>query len=138
MKAYKELESINGKQALIRHGPCIAIPRYKNRPLVTTWSQGDKVPDVKNRLKVKLDQMFFLLDGLSQTKPKLGKHAGLIYYHSVMGWLRWELWPVAAEPALRLLMGLWEWEGLTPDCSKNAERGLQPGDERCCPKVNPW
>lgn len=80
--------------------------------------------------------MFFLLDGLSQTKLKLGKHAELIYYRSVMGWLCWEPWPVAAEPALRLLKGLWE--GLTPDCSKNAERGLQPGDERCCLKVNPW
>lgn len=53
MKACKGLGSINGKQALIRHGPYTAMPRYKNRPLVTTWSQGDKVPDVKNRLKVK-------------------------------------------------------------------------------------
>lgn len=82
--------------------------------------------------------MFFLLDGLSQAKLKLGKHAGLIYCCAVMGWLRWEPWPVAAEQALCLLMGLWEREGLTPDCSKNAERGLQPGDERCCLKVNPW
>lgn len=54
-----------------------------------------------------------------------------------MGRLHWELWPVAPEPALRLLMGLWEWEGLTPDCSKNAERGLQLGDESCCLKVDP-
>ena len=39
---------------------------------------------------------------------------------------------------LPLLMGLWEQEGLTPDCSKNAERRLQPGDESCCLKVKPW
>lgn len=82
--------------------------------------------------------MFFLLDGLSQTKLKLGKHAGLIYYRTVMAWLHWGWRPVAAEPARSLLMGPWEREGLTPDCSKNAERGLQPGDERCCLKVNPW
>ena len=138
MKAYKGLKSINGNQALIRHGPCVAMPRYKNRPLVTTWSQGNKVPDVKNRLKVKLVQMFLLLDGLSQTKPKIRKtrRADLLLRCDRL--LRWELWPVAAEPALPLLMGLWEQEGLTPDCSKNAERGLQPGDESCCLKVEPW
>lgn len=138
MKAYKGLGNINGKQALIRHGPYIAMPRYKNRPLVTTWSQGDKVPDVKNRLKVKQDQMFFLLDGLSQTKPKIRKTRGADLLPCCDGGLHWELWPAAAEPALHLLMGLWEWEGLTPDCSKNAERGLQPGDESCCLKVDPW
>lgn len=99
MKASEGLGSKNGKQALVRHGPCRAKPGHKNQLLVTTWSQGDKVPDVKNRLKVKQDQMFFLLDGLSQAKLKLGKHAGLIYYRAVMGWLLWESWPVAAELA---------------------------------------
>lgn len=75
------------------------MPRLKNQLLVTTWSQGDKIPDVKNRLKVKQDQMFFLLDGLSQAKLKLGKHAGLIYCRAVMGRPFWESWPVAAELA---------------------------------------
>lgn len=138
MKAYKGLEDINGKQAFIRHGPCIAILRYKNRLLVTTWSQGDKVPDVKNRLKVKLDQMFFLLDGLSQTKPKIRKTHRADLLLCCDGWLHWEPWPVLTEPALHLLMALWEQEGLTPDRSKNAERRLQLGDESCCLKVEPW
>lgn len=138
MKVCKGLKSINGKQALIRHGPCIAIPRYKNWPLVTTWSQGDKVPDVRNRLKVKLDQMFFLLDGLSQTKPEIRKTRRADLLLCCDGWLCWEPRPVAAESELPLLMGLWEQEGLTPDCSKNAERRLQLGDESCCLKVKPW
>lgn len=82
--------------------------------------------------------MFFLLDGLSQTKPKIRKTRRADLLLGCDGWLCWEPRPVAAEPALHLLMGLWEQEGLTPDCSKNAERGLQPGDENCCLKAETW
>lgn len=80
--------------------------------------------------------MFFLLAGLSQTKPKIRKtrQADLL--------LHWDgaargAGPVAAQLSLHLLMGLWEQPNLTPDCSKNAERGLQPGDESRSLKVDP-
>lgn len=95
----------------------------QNVDLVWLHSSHDgEVPVRKNRIKAWLDQMFFLLNGLTQPKPKIKK----TYFF----WFTISICTVTAEEAMaclkqstsNLLRRAREFCILTPDCSKNAER----------------